>query len=144
MTQFTDQMNAIRSRFYTNVTVAYPVTTIFDNAPDEVRPDSGIWARFRINTGNSLLAAIGCANQQIRTPGIATAQIFNSLEQGEKDSWDLAEFIASEFRTVTIPGTCIKFQVPQSRIIGRSDNIWWQLNIDCPFFYDSFLTGAIP
>lgn len=139
-TFFADQLNAINARFDTIALACNffdPKIIQYDNAPEIEKPNKKCWVRFTVNPGEARLAAIGCPQQRIRVPGVATAQLFSPLDIGANALNQLAENIATGFTTVTIPTVFIKFRVPSIVRVGR-DGAWWQLNVNCPFFYDTF------
>ena len=68
-----------------------------------------------------------------RELGLAVAQIFIPVEQGDAQGWRLAEAVGRVFRAVTVDG--IKFKSPSIQMIGR-DGGWWQFNVACPFDFD--------
>jgi hypothetical protein len=123
--------NAIRSRFKTQVAdKTAGLVVIYDNAPFT---DSDVrWVRFTIKTGDTTQRTIG-AQKTYRTIGIAIAQIFVPVDQGDRDALQLADTITAAFRSVTDQG--VRYQTPSTKNVGRTDQ-WWQVNVTCPFFAD--------
>lgn len=131
MATFETLHNAIRSRFETQVETPQSITAVYDNGPDE-HPDDALWVRWTVLPGASNQIELG-ANPSYRTVGVAVAQIFQPIKQGDKAALELADVIVTTFRAVTDTG--VKFLVPSVRVVGR-DGAWWQVNVTCPFQCD--------
>lgn len=133
MTSWEDVHNAIRARFETEIEDGQSVEVQYDNAPSvDIDESSTIWINFQIHPGMTFTAETGNVRTS-RTPGVATAQIFTAIEQGDKEALEMADYIKAAFRHVTASG--VVFQTPYVRRIGRVDK-WWQTDVVCPFYSD--------
>ena len=125
--------NAVRTFFDTNITTGLSVPTAWDNAVFSP-PNGTTWTRFSmVETKAETIE--GGTNRRYRTPGAAVAQVFSPLGVGEKDALSLADSIAGVFRATTVDG--ILFHTPRILTLGRLSDRWWQLNVTCPFSYDT-------
>ena len=96
-------------------------------------PTSGAWMKVRIDFGNSDQAEIGVST--FRNAGIFNVIIYTIIGQGIADALNIADIIATGFRTTIVDET-INFQTPRIENVGRvEDN--WQVNVICPFFVDN-------
>ena len=128
---FESLANAIRSRFKTLVVGATSLVVAYDKVQCQ-EPEDAVWVRFSVLTGDTLQASLG-ASKRFRTVGVAVAQIFQPINQGDKDALVLADTIKSAFRATSISG--VTFRTPSLRRVGR-DAKWYQLNLNCPFYAD--------
>jgi len=128
---FEAMANIIRSRFKNQVVGATGLLVAYDNAPFD-EPDNAVWVRFTVLTGDSDQASFG-AQKRFRTIGIAVAQIFQPIMQGDKASLALADRIVTAFRSVTDSG--VVFKTPSLRRVGRTEK-FNQINVSCPFYAD--------
>lgn len=123
--------NTIRSRFKTELADIESWTTQYDNQ-ELTPPEDELWVRWSVLFGSTLQRELGHA-PSFQITGIAVAQIFVPIHQGDKDGLAAATKIANKFRRVTVSG--ITFNSPEVIPIGR-DEKWWQINVNCPFESD--------
>lgn len=121
----------ISDRFDSVIAVPESVTTLYDNDPTD-KPQHTMWVHFTLQEGETFVRTLGTV-KTYRTPGIATAQIFIPVGQGDKDALALADKIKTAFRAIRVSG--VVFKTPSVRRVGRTDS-WWQLNVSCPFYAD--------
>jgi len=129
--------SAIRTRFKTEIADEYSLEVLYDNAPGDDPSASasltmGLWIRFSVLPGDSDCQEFG-GSKTSRTPGVAVAQIFAQLRQGDRNSLQVADYIKSAFRHVSADG--VIYGTPYVRTVGR-DNKWYQINVFCPFYSD--------
>ncbi|MEK9721874.1 MAG: phage tail terminator-like protein [Rhodospirillaceae bacterium] len=127
--------NAIRARFETNVEDALSIKVQYDNAPP-VGQDDERWIRLSIQGGDSYAATLsGGTVSDFRRPGVMQAQLFAPLREGDGSLYSIADTIDGSFRSVSAAG--VTYLVPSVKPIGRtSDGQWWQVNVNCPFYFD--------
>ena len=128
--------NAIRSRFKTLVEdVADPaLPTEYDNAPFQ-QPENTQWCRWSIRPASRTQMDVGSSTKRKRTVGVAIAQIFLPLEQGDKAHLVVADAIEAVFKPGAAAG--VTYRTPEIVVVGRAnDNKWWQVNVTCPFYAD--------
>jgi len=126
--------NAVRTRFSTLVETPESVTTLYDNDPQQP-PEDGLWVRWSVRPGESIRVENGGApnTHRYRTPGIAVAQVFFPLQEGENIQLALIDVIVPAFRGVTAAG--VTYQTPRVQQIGK-DGRWWQINVVVNFYAD--------
>lgn len=128
--------NAIRSRFKTQVVGSTGLAVAYDNAPFTEPADSK-WVRFAVLEADSSQVSLG-TGRRFRTPGVAVAQIFVPIQQGDKDALVLADQIKLAFRAQSVGG--VVYKTPSLRRVGRTGK-WYQINVNCPFYADD-IEGA--
>jgi len=128
--------NAIRSRFKALVQDTQTVAVLYDNEPEDP-PDDAQWIRLTILDGPTRQAEMGGAQTTYRTTGLAVAQVFAPMDAGDGAARQLADVIVAAFRAVTVSG--ITFRAPSVGPVG-ADGKWWQLNVNCDFYYDELIT----
>lgn len=130
--------NSIRSWFGTQIEDVLPLPTQYDDAPF-VQPDAGRWCRFTIiESGSVPVGKDGPAIVQRKT-GLAMAQIFIPIRIGDGLALATADSIATSFRAVSVDG--ISFRAPDVITVGEGrDGKWWQVNVSCPFSYETLST----
>ena len=117
--------------YFLDVCDTNSLTVRFSNDP-RATPTSGLWLEFNIDFGNSEQKELGI--NSYRNPGNVTVKIKNSIGLGVGGVLEVADVIASAFRTVDIDS--IIFRVPRIINVGRiEDN--YQMNVICPFFVDN-------
>tara|TARA_R100001143_G_C3346307_1_gene126972 strand:- start:413 stop:814 length:402 start_codon:yes stop_codon:yes gene_type:complete len=126
--------NAIRSKYKAAFS---SVQTAHDNAPFDP-PDDAIWVRFTILQGNGQQTTLG-RDRTFRTSGIIRVSIFDPAKKGTKESAELADQIADEYRSSSVGG--VVYQTPVFRRIGISGG-YYQSNLDIPFFSDRVVAGV--
>lgn len=102
----------------------------YDNAPFD-QPDNSMWMRWHIRVTESHIAELG-AQKSHRHVGMATAQIFAPLRIGDAAALTVANEVAAAFRDVTV--SQIHLMSPTIRAVGRQEEKWWQVNVNCPFW----------
>ena len=126
--------NTIRGRFDSEIALNKNLPTQYDNQDKDKPADNIMWCRFTIKEGQTIRKSIGSpGNNRFRTPGIAIAQIFAPLSQGDKDALQMADNINQAFRAVCISG--VHFRVPYIKRVGRVDSNY-QVNVICEFYAD--------
>lgn len=104
----------------------------YDNDPGET-PTDKIWVKVGIDFGDSHQVEIGV--KTFRNVGIFNVQIKIPIGIGSADGLNVADIIATAFRTTIVDET-INFQVPRIEKVGRvEDN--YQVNVICPFQVDN-------
>ena len=138
LTHHQDLHNIIRGRFYDQVetVVAGLLGKVeYDNVKFTV-PNGSTWVRWSVRPGASNQASIGCpGSNRHRSGGVAIAQVFATLETGDKNQMIIVDAIKKAFQAVTDQG--VIFMTPSIAVVGRSDG-WWQVNVTCPFQADEF------
>ena len=126
----------IQTKFRTDVEVAEAVKVVYDDAEDPHLDTNDLWVRFTILLGESLQVDTGTDTNRDRTVGIGVAQIFVRIEKGTRIALQLADVIRTAFRQKTVDG--IVYQTPSLTNVGRrGSSKWWQLNVSCPFRFDT-------
>lgn len=127
--------NTIRARFKALVADAIEggLPTQYDNDGAFEKPDDSRWCRFTVLLGDSFQSELGSA-RTTRTAGVAIAQVFVPVGQGDAEALDVADGIEPHFRQVTADG--VVWKTPRTKTVGR-DGAWWQVNVTCPFHADA-------
>lgn len=133
MSNFEGAFNTIRSKFKTDIAEGLPLPTQYDNDPTEPEKKS-IWCRFTVLPGDSKQASLGSPGANVfRTPGIAIAQLFGPVGNGDAVLLQKADDIIEHFCNQYSSG--VHFGTPSIKSIGRS-GAFWQVNVSCPFWVD--------
>ena len=132
MAIFEDLGNVIRERFKVQIADVHSLITQYDNQVLDT-PSNVMWARLEIDDDETEQVDFGSSSKRYRTKGIAVVKLFQPLGEGDKDIREMADFILSEFRTVTDTG--VVFVTPRKVTVGRRDD-FWQVNVIIPFYYD--------
>ncbi|MBW7990048.1 MAG: hypothetical protein FVQ84_08545 [Planctomycetes bacterium] len=133
--------NTIRSRFKTQVTdtvladLGFSLPTHYDNAPFTRPTDDTRWVRHKIEYDDATQVSIAKTSRRHRIFGNMIVSIYIRLEIGDKESSQIADYIASKFRSVT--DSRVTFRTPQYQLRGRFDKEWI-VDIRCPFYSDTF------
>lgn len=131
---YTDQRNAIQSRFSTQWKVAYPdIPIVFDN----LRADKAAngYVALHILNGDAALRSMGM-QRLFRYPGIVSVDIFIPAEAGLKTIDQYADTIDGIFRAQSFNGiTC---RAAMRRDLGKDEN-YWRVNLSFPFFRDQLI-----
>ena len=104
---------------------------VYQNVPYESTEE---FVRLTILNDDRYQASMGCTNNVYRMLGMVIVQIFSSKNIGTKRSLFLADIVISLFQSKVI--TNIKFKTP-SVIYQGITNIYYQLNIGCPYYIDA-------
>jgi hypothetical protein len=127
--------DSIRTWFGDQVEGPDSLPTLYDDAPF-TQPDTARWVRFTILEGGSVAVENRGGFIAHRTTGLAIAQIFVQLGIGDGLALQTADTIADAFRSVSVDG--ISFRAPVVSSIGEGrDGKWWQVNVACPFSYET-------
>lgn len=124
-------MNAIRSRFKTEVADVLSIPVLYDNAPGDPPDGEAEWIRFTILWGNASQTEFG-GHTAHRDVALAVAQIFVPAGKGDGRSAEIADAIVPKFRAISI-GEGVTFRTPYLTTVGRTGQ-YWQVNVSCPFF----------
>jgi hypothetical protein len=117
------------------VSILSALPTQYDNDGAMVKPEGARWCRFSIRPGETLQVETG-GTSRYRTSGVAIAQIFEQIGQGDKDHLVIADAIKTAFRAVSASG--VRFQTPYHEVIGRQGDEW-QVNVVIPFYVDEVI-----
>ena len=124
----------IRARFSTQITTGQSLTTIHDNVPDSAIPTTGRWCRLSLRFGEQRARTIGADAAQYQTIGVAIAQVFAPLGDGDGVVLQLADAIVTAFRGVTLAGPpVIHFDSPYLSTDPALDGALWSVNVTIPF-----------
>lgn len=140
-TSFKDVADKIRTRMNAVDLSAHgagadAVQLIYDNDLSEPpTEDDSKWVRFAILDGIAEQADIGAGsgNTRFRAPGVATAAIHVPLRKGDKLAREIADSIASDFRSVTVNG--VTYRTPYLQVIGLQGR-WYRVDVNIPFYFD--------
>ena len=131
---YADERNAIAGRFDSLWAARTPVA--WPNVGFDV-PDKGAWVRLTIINGDATQRSIGNPGANVhRHNGVITVQVFVPIDSGIHTARDLADDAAAIFRNQRFDG--IRCDVPSAREVGP-DDIWFQVNMSCPFRRDELL-----
>ena len=126
--------NLIRTRFKEQVQTPQSLTTIYDNDPAGPPTDGSTWCRFSIRRGETQRITVGV--RQYRMMGIAYAQLFCGVGKGDGDLLELADAIATAFRSQNASG--IRYGTPSIVPVGVIESEGqYQINVQCPFAADT-------
>lgn len=117
------------------VTILSALPTQYDNDGAFTKPEGAVWCRFSILPGETLQIEMGDLNRY-RTVGVAMAQVFTPVGQGDKEALIVADAIKTAFRAVSAGG--VVFKTPSLQVVGRSGDEWQQ-NVNCPFYVDEVI-----
>lgn len=134
-----DALIAIRGRWKTLVEDAMGLPTQYDGRAFQ-EPERSRWCRLSIIPGDTAQVTAVCSpsgGQQFRTAGIFIASIYFPFGDGDGDQVQLADAVALAFRAVTSGG--VTFRAPSVARVGKA-GAWWQVNVTCPWQFDSFAT----
>jgi hypothetical protein len=140
MTTHADAIKAIGTEFHTLVENGFNLHVQYDNEaeakqeisrPSELDPVKKLWCRFSIRPGESSQTTIGRQVTE-RTVGVAFAQLFSQLGEGDKDINEMAVSIKNLFKRRTANG--ITYLTPSIITVGRVNEVW-QTNVQIPFYF---------
>jgi len=117
------------------VTIKSALPTQYDNDGSFTRPKGAPWCRFTVLQGETAQVTAG-GFKRFRQPGVAIAQLFMPLGEGDKRGLELADAVKLAFRSVTAAG--VIYRSPSVQNMGRQEGEW-QLNVSCPFFADDLV-----
>jgi Bacteriophage related domain of unknown function len=124
-----------RTRFQDKVATPEGLLVQYENDASFAPPQTGLWARLSVQTGEIRLAGLG--NPKVyRVDGFAEAALFAPIESGSDSLADLADATSDAFRSVGQGG--VTFRSPHLEPMRR-DERWWVLPVLCPFFADEVL-----
>ncbi len=97
-------------------------------------PDNAEWVRLAIIEGDSTLAGLGGTGaNRYRNTGVVAAQIFVPVAVGDGLAYEIADDIATIFRSKLVSG--VRFRTPATAPAGP-DGAWYQRNVTVPFSAD--------
>lgn len=138
MSQLREIAAVIRQRFATQIATPLSLQVAYDNAPF-TPPASGRWCRLAVLLGAQAQVEIGMP--RFRTVGVAIAQLFDPVGQGDGAQLDVVDAIVDAFRSVSIAGPPhIAFQPPYVSAPPIRDDAWWTVAVTIPFRADEFPT----
>lgn len=125
--------NTIRKQFKDLIATPYSLPTVYDNQQHN-EANKSLWCRLNVIFGDSEQVSIGApSSQRFRTVGIMSAQLFLPANKGDKELYEMADYIIAAFKSITYSGVC--FRTPSISRVGLNGN-FWQLNVNCPFYFD--------
>ncbi len=130
-----DATDVAVSRFRTLVELGRPVDAVYDNFRDD-HPDDSEWVRVRIElVGNRVSGIRDETTIRERMAGALVAETHVPILTGRQTATALADFIADQFRGVTVSG--VRFGTPATTFTGRDrSGKWWVAVTRCPFLRD--------
>lgn len=140
-TNWADICSKVRARFHAQVTTALAITTAWPNAkfdiPDPSAKLTQVWLRVTIMpVGTRQVATGGPGGNRYRHSGTLIVQIFTPPDVGDGRGLQTAESITSLFRSGTYDD--VVYSTPQAALpIGIVEG-WYQHNLNCPFYADTF------
>lgn len=134
MSNFADSAKTIRDRFKTLVATPKSLQVQYDNLPF-TRPENALYVRFQVRYASSQRVSVGAPGaNRFRVTGIWIASIFDLIDNGEKVSVELADFMAGAFITLgSYQG--VHFRAPEVFKVGRAGK-YWQTNVTCEWYSD--------
>lgn len=103
------------------------------------KPKNGeSWVRFNILQGGGNQASIGAAVRQYRHVGVITVQVFVKENGGSRAAKSLCDSAGNIFRGKSFEDDNIVCRAPGITEVG-SDDGWYQVNVDIPFYWDEFV-----
>ena len=141
VTDWADLCSKVRSRFLAQVTTSLGLTTAWPNAaftvPDPSTKLTQVWVRVSILPVSSVQVATGGTGcNRYRHSGVLVAQIFTPPDVGDGRGLTTAASIASRFQSGTHDG--VVYTTPQPPVPSGIVQGWYQHNVNCPFYADSF------
>lgn len=97
-------------------------------------PKSGRWIRFNILNGEGNQVSIGSTPLH-RNAGLVSVQIFVKKGVGASQSYQLVDLIVAAFKRKQLDS--VQFRTPSVLEVGEIDE-WFQVNVTCPFYRNSF------
>jgi hypothetical protein len=125
---YTEIHNAIRSRFKTQIEDGESLTTLYCNDGQAAPADNSMWCRFYILDSPGKRLTVGVKNY--RRPGVAVAQLFGPLGQGDGALIEMADAIATAFTSVSADG--VRYLTAYQQPVGLEGG-QYQINVICPF-----------
>ncbi len=131
---FADAMTFVRQRIHQEVEDAYPegLALQYDNAPDVDQRNRKKWARVSLRNGVSFKVSTGTPNR-FRHPGIILWNVFTKLNSGDNEAYKIADFISAVFQNTRVNDVHYK---TVSVSFAGVDNGWYQVNVECPYYFD--------
>ncbi|MEM7444292.1 MAG: phage tail terminator-like protein [Pseudomonadota bacterium] len=100
-------------------------------------PSGAPWVRLTIVDGEARQASLGSPGANLhRHTGVIMVQVFVPIDSGTRTARELADEAAEIFRHQRFDA--IRCDVPSVREIGP-DDVWFQVNMSCPFRRDELL-----
>ncbi|UOF80047.1 hypothetical protein [Caudoviricetes sp.] len=121
--------SALRTRYRTSVATPLALQVLSDNEPMSVELQDK-WSRFSWKVTDSTRVD----QVTVRNRGVAEARLFCRADSGDSQLLDAVQSFLDNMKCVTIAG--VTLSSPSIRTVGRRGS-WWQLNVSCPFFFDT-------
>jgi hypothetical protein len=130
---YTAQDQAIRTRFRSQWSGETPIS--WPN--EEFRPPNppAPWVRLRVMDFDAEQADIAGALSTYRHTGDVVVEVFVPLGSGEFRAKELAQKVQDVFRGWQSGG--MRFYTPRAVPVGKSEEIWWKINVLARFERDS-------
>ena len=127
---------SIIKRFRDNFSLTSTVATVYDNETVD-RNVNESWVRISIQFGDETQATMGSVgNRDFRQTGVIFFQLYVEPDTGTKDINLIVDSIKAVWRGALFEGiTCGALD---SSKLGLVDDIWYQTNVTCEFYYDEF------
>jgi hypothetical protein len=126
--------DAIRTRFKNEIKDPNSLQVQYDNQKD-FAPPKELWCRVSIKFGDAVQASLGSPESRLyRNTGVVMIQIFDIIGAGDEAILQLADKINAAFRGVSVSE--LLFRTP-SVSSSRREGDYWQVNVDCPFVFES-------
>lgn len=127
------QAEAIRTRFRTQWADETPIS--WPNEPFKTPSPPVPWVRFQILDNNAEQADIGGSASTYRHEGDVLVEVFVPLGSGEFRVRQLTQKVQDAFRGWQSGG--MRFYTPRAVPVGKSEEIWWKINVLARFERDS-------
>jgi hypothetical protein len=131
---------SVRAKFNDDIVVALGLPTVFENEPPPKpnEPDpkkEDLWGSVVVQMGESRQADIS-ANPRIRHTGVLLVCLFTKPNLGTAAIMAMAGQIFTAFHPQGDAG--VLYRQPSMNKGGNDGKGWYQVNVTCPFFADSF------
>lgn len=141
LTSWHDISSKVRTRFQDQVVTGLSLTTAWPNAkfevPDPTAKLTQQWCRVSVVPVSSVQVATGGpGGNRYRHSGILVVQIFTPPDVGDGRGLSLAASISSRFRSGTHDE--VVYTTPQPPVPVGIVQGWYQHNLNCPFYADTF------
>ena len=135
MTTPLEARTAITTKF--NTTYGATTTVRWPNVSFEEPTDGSSWVSFDIVLGDAIATSISSKhNEQL---GMVMINVFTKTLTGMIASTTLVQTVRAIFNRLTL--STIQFETPEIRpVTTDSDDLWYQVLVRIPFFYDETVT----
>lgn len=125
--------NVVRRRFHDKVEEPKKLDVQYENAPF-MKPDDKPWARFHVVFGGSTqVSAAQVGSRRFRQTAVVMIQLFVPIDVGTKALDELADFVVTQMRAVTVSGVTLRS--PTVSRVGATER-WFQTNVNIPVYAD--------